>query len=83
MKTLRKIKAWLSWHWPVIMTRRKLFIMLNNFDNEMSELDKTLTWAAINPVILSLKELRKNTWDKERVDIAINWLEENFKDEDR
>ena len=36
------------------------------------------TWAAINPVIHSLKELRNNTWDVERVDHAINWLRDNF-----
>lgn len=36
------------------------------------------TWSAINPVIHSLKELRNNTWDVERVDQAINWLKDNF-----
>lgn len=36
------------------------------------------TWSAINPVIHSLKELRKNTWDVGRVDQAINWLKDNF-----
>ena len=36
------------------------------------------TWSAINPVIHSLKELRNNTWDVERVDHAINWLRDNF-----
>ena len=35
-------------------------------------------WSAINPVIHSLKELRNNTWDVERVDNAINWLKDNF-----
>lgn len=38
------------------------------------------TWSAINPVIHSLKELRKNTWDVERVDRAINWLKDNFEE---
>lgn len=36
------------------------------------------TWSAINQVIHSLKELRKNTWDVERVDQAIKWLKDNF-----
>lgn len=36
------------------------------------------TWSAINPVIHSLKELRNNTWDVDRVDQAINWLKDNF-----
>ena len=34
--------------------------------------------AAVRPVIFSLKELRNNTWDKERVDQAIKWLSDNF-----
>ena len=34
--------------------------------------------AAVRPVIHSLKELRKNTWDVERVDKAIKWLTDNF-----
>ena len=36
------------------------------------------TWSAINPVIHSLKELRNNTWDKDRCDKVINWLKDNF-----
>ena len=51
------------------------------FNRGMSEIDKALSkinWSAINPVIHSLKELRKNTWDVERVDQAINWLKDNF-----
>lgn len=42
-------------------------------------LNKTI-WSAINPVIHSLKELRNNTWDVERVDQAINWLKDNFEE---
>lgn len=34
--------------------------------------------VAVRPVIHSLKELRKNTWDVERVDQAIKWLSDNF-----
>lgn len=34
--------------------------------------------AAIIPVIHSLKELRNNTWDKDRCDKAIKWLIDNF-----
>ena len=54
---------------------------LEAFKQGMSEMDKQLNkinWSAINPVIHSLKELRKNTWDVERVDQAINWLKDNF-----
>jgi hypothetical protein len=44
----------------------------------LRKIDAKTTWAAINPVIHSLKELRNNTWDKDRVDGAIEWLERNF-----
>ena len=40
------------------------------------------TWSAINPVIQSLKELRNNTWDVERVDHAINLLKDYFEVKD-
>ena len=34
-----------------------------------------LNRATLHPVVHSLKELRNNTWDVERVDHAISWLE--------
>lgn len=40
--------------------------------------NKLSNWSTIRPVIHSLKELRKNTWDKNRVDNAIKSLTENF-----
>ena len=46
--------------------------------NKLEAVDRLSTWSAINPVIHSLKELRKNTWDVERVDQAIKWLKDNF-----
>ena len=60
---------------------------LEAFKRGMSEMDKQLNkinWYAINLVVHSLKELRNNTWDVERVDQAINWLKDNFevKDDD-
>lgn len=54
---------------------------LEAFKLGMSKMDKLLNqinWSAINPVIHSLKELRNNTWDVDRVDRAINWLKDNF-----
>ena len=54
---------------------------LEAFQRGMSEMDKQLNkinWSAINPVIHSLKELRNNTWDKDRCDKVINWLKDNF-----
>lgn len=37
-----------------------------------------ITWATIRPVVHSLKELRNNTWDTDRVDKAIKILTVNF-----
>ena len=57
---------------------------LEAFKQGMSKMDKIINetaWSAINPVIHSLKELRNNTWDVERVDRAINWLKDNFEEE--
>ena len=57
---------------------------LEAFKQGMSKMDKIINqnnWYAINPVIHSLKELRNNTWDVERVDRAINWLKDNFEEE--
>ena len=57
---------------------------LEAFQRGMSKMDKLLNeinWFAIKPVIDSLKELRNNTWDVERVDRAINWLKNNFEEE--
>ena len=57
---------------------------LEAFKQGMSKMDKIINemnWYAINLVIHSLKELRKNTWDVERVDQAINWLKDNFEEE--
>lgn len=44
----------------------------------LDRVDRMSVWAAVRPVIHSLKELRKNTWDVERVDQAIKWLTDNF-----
>ena len=71
----------------IITTKKKLKIEdTNTFEyawTESAELHNRTAWAAINPVIHSLKELRNNTWDKERVDHAIEWLKENFVPEEK
>lgn len=83
------MREWLYWHFPIITTRwRKneyatFFVkdaeaaIHKRYDGFIKFKDKS-TWAAINPVIHSLQELRNNTWDKERVDHAIKWLRDNF-----
>ena len=80
------MREWLYWHFPIITTRwRKNKYAQMIFDSSVERvlrahrrIDKKTTWAVINPVIHSLWELRNNTWDKDRVDGAIEWLERNF-----
>lgn len=90
------MKQWLYKYMPIITTRRKRdefafkyvkdaeYKLHGRYEQFIRFKDKS-AWAAINPVIHSLRELRKNTWDKERLDHAIEWLEKNFevKDENR
>lgn len=47
--------------------------------SKVDEVNKRHTWAAIRPVIFSLEELKKNTWDIERIEYVQKWLEDNFK----
>ena len=84
------MREWLYWHFPIITTRWRKnkyaqMICDSNIESTLRALrviDEKTTWAAINPVIHSLKELRNNTWDKDRVDGAIEWLERNFEVKD-
>ena len=67
----------------IIITTKKKQIAYNaeTFNqgwDACKKLEDDSTWTAINPVIHSLKELRNNTWDVDRVDQAINWLKDNF-----
>ena len=67
----------------IITTTKKQEKYMDDHDVELAieldRIDRMSVWAAINPVIYSLKELRKNTWDIDRVDGAIEWLTNNFK----
>ena len=80
------MREWLYWHFPIITTRWKRNKRIAQvLDNQMEstirlvgKMNDKSNWAAINPVINSLQELRNNTWDKERVDHAIKWLRDNF-----
>ena len=84
------MREWLYWHFPIITTRWRKnkyaqMICDSNIESTLRALraiDEKTTWAAINPVIHSLWELRNNTWDKDRVDGAIEWLERNFEVKD-
>lgn len=63
----------------IITTKKKQDDLILSCLNRLEKVNRMGTWAAINPVIHSLKELRNNTWDKDRVDGAIEWLTNNFK----
>lgn len=62
----------------IITTKKKQDDFAISCMERLARVDRMSVWAAINPVIHSLKELRNNTWDKERVDHAIKWLTDNF-----
>jgi hypothetical protein len=72
------MKEWLYWHFPIITTKKKRDDLIISCLNRLEKVSRMGTWSAINPVIHSLKELRNNTWDKDRVDGAIEWLKDNF-----
>lgn len=80
---IKELKYWWVRHLPFITTRRRQNKFIIDFLMKRERMDKQTTWAAINPVIFSLRELRRNTWDVERVDHAIKWLEDNFRIENR
>ena len=56
-------------------TNRKL-------EERFKKVQDKINWSTINPVVHSLKELRKNTWDTDRVDTAIKYLTDNFEVKD-
>lgn len=62
----------------IITTRKKQDDLVIGCMQRLDRVNRMSVWSAINPVIHSLKELRKNTWDVDRVDHAINWLKDNF-----
>lgn len=70
---IKKILRWLYWNSPIITTRAK--------QEEAKELSQRLYKIRVTPAIHSLQELRKNTWDVERVDRTINWLKNKFNGE--
>lgn len=63
----------------IITTKKKQYDLIISCMQKLDRVDRMSVWVAINPVIHSLKELRNNTWDKDRVDCAIERLTNNFK----
>lgn len=64
----------------IITTKKKQDDLVIGCMQRLDRVNRMSVWTAINPVINSLKELRNNTWDVERVDRAINWLKDNFEE---
>lgn len=50
----------------------------SKIEEKFKKTQDKINWATIRPVVHSLKELRKNTWDTDRVDNAIKFLTDNF-----
>ena len=75
---IEKLKYWWKWHRPILMTRSKLFSLLVSAGVERDKINDKFAWAAIRPVISDLEELKKNTWDKDRVEWLQEYLKDNF-----
>lgn len=75
---IKKILRWIHWHAPIITTRWRMRSYADDMISEVMEIEKRADRIAVNPAIHSLQELRKNTWDVERVDRTINWLKNKF-----
>ncbi len=79
----RRIKGWWYLNRPRITTAAKIE---NELFNLAIQLDKVTTKETVERhkrILFSLKELRKNTWDIERVDRLIKQFEELLKWEEK
>ena len=65
-----------------ITTEEEIKELIDRAWDEGENLNKRLTKMCINPVIGSLIKLRENTWDVERVDRMIDWLNDMIKDDE-
>lgn len=79
---IKKLKELWKWYRPIFMTRSKLFSLLVSAGFERDKINNRFAWATIRPVIFSLEELEKNTWDKDRVKWIQKYLKDNFEVED-
>ncbi len=75
---INKIKTWWQSNRPVLTTQKKIDDLVIYCMYRLDKQNELSTWAAIRPVISSLSELEKNTWDVERVRIMKKWLKDNF-----
>ena len=64
-----KLKEWWYYHKPIITNKAKqLDVLIYNYGISQVRADK---------LIKSLLELRKNTWDKQRIDDIIEEVKDN------
>lgn len=75
---IEKLKELWKWHRPILMTRSKVFSLLVSAGVEQDKINNKIARAAIRPVISDLEELKKNTWDKDRVEWIQSYLKDNF-----
>ena len=62
----------------IITTKKEQDDLIISCMNKLEAVDRLSTWSAINPVIHDLEELKKNTWDIDRVENIQKWLKINF-----
>jgi hypothetical protein len=79
---IEKLKEWWKWNGPIFTTRKQLFSLLTSAGVERDKINDKFTWMSLRPIISSLEELEKNTWDKERVQFIRDWLRLNFEVKD-
>lgn len=79
---IEKLKNFWKWNGLIITTRKQLFSVLMSAGAVHYKLNKKFTWESVRPIISSLEELEKNTWDKERVQFIRDWLRLNFEVKD-
>lgn len=72
---------WISHNLPFVTNKRNEDRFVLACMSTVNSVNKMIARSAVNPVIHSLKELRKNTWDVERVNHAIERLKDNFEEE--
>ena len=79
---LNKIKNWLYWNAPIITTRKKREKYTEDHTSSIISYNAKLNRYFIKDIVISIKELRKNTWDIKRVDFIVAQLKSYFEVKD-
>lgn len=62
----------------IITTKKKQDDFIISCMQRLDRVDRMSVWAAINPVIYSLEELREDTWNQDKITKIQEWLKNNF-----